>query len=152
MGYIEDLRAEVGHRPLILTGSLVLGLNEKEQILLQKRRWPNGFWGIPGGLMELGETTEQTAQRELFEETGLTVNKLDLFGVYTKTAMTHLDNGDVYMGVSVVYSTHDFSGEMKIDPEESYDFAWFDFGQLPADIADFSRKILADAAEKFCQR
>jgi 8-oxo-dGTP pyrophosphatase MutT (NUDIX family) len=32
------------------------------------------FWGLAGGLMELGESTEETARREVLEETGLTIN------------------------------------------------------------------------------
>ena len=38
-------------------------------------------WGVPGGAMELGETTEETARRELFEETGLNAKIMQFIGV-----------------------------------------------------------------------
>lgn len=63
MGYIMDLRKIVGHRALIMTCSGVLLLNEKNELLLQKRA-DNGLWGYPGGSMEPGETFEQCAARE----------------------------------------------------------------------------------------
>lgn len=48
MGYILELRKQVGHRPLIMTCAGVLLLNEKRELLLQKRA-DNGLWGYPGG-------------------------------------------------------------------------------------------------------
>ncbi|GLX68191.1 hypothetical protein MU1_25360 [Paenibacillus glycanilyticus] len=59
MGYIMDLRAIVGSRPLIMTGACVL-LCRNERLLLQ-RRSDNGLWGLPGGSMEPGETLEEVA-------------------------------------------------------------------------------------------
>ncbi len=54
MGYIEDIRKLVGHRPLILVGAVVVMVDEHGRILLQQRKFPKGSWGLPGGLMELG--------------------------------------------------------------------------------------------------
>lgn len=42
MGYIEDLRKIVGHRPLILTGSVGILVNKMGQLLLQQRVYPAG--------------------------------------------------------------------------------------------------------------
>lgn len=69
MGYIMELRKIVGKRPLIMAGAAVLLINEKNELLLQLRQ-DNNCWGLAGGALELGETLEQTAMRELFEETG----------------------------------------------------------------------------------
>lgn len=52
MGYIEELRSLVGHRPLIFVGSVVIVQDSNDRILLQQRKHPFGEWGIPGGLME----------------------------------------------------------------------------------------------------
>lgn len=68
--YVKDIRAMIGHRPLLLAGSNVIILDERGDILLQQRL--NGHWGLPGGLLELGESLEETARREVLEETGLT--------------------------------------------------------------------------------
>lgn len=74
MGYILELRKQVGHRPLIMTCAGVLLLNEKRELLLQKRA-DNGLWGYPGGSMELGESFKDCARREVQEETGLICRK-----------------------------------------------------------------------------
>lgn len=80
--YVDDIRALVGHGPLILVGSTAIITNETGQILLQQRRRPYGVWGLPGGLMELGESVEETARCEVYEETGLRVGNLNLIGVF----------------------------------------------------------------------
>ena len=58
MGYVEELRKLVGHRRLILCGSSVVIRNDRGELLLQQRVHPAGRWAVPGGLMELGESTE----------------------------------------------------------------------------------------------
>ena len=45
MGYVEELRKIVGHRPLILVGAVVLVINENRYVLLQQRTEPYGKWG-----------------------------------------------------------------------------------------------------------
>ena len=81
MEYINGLRKHVGNQPLLMVGSTVLVMDVQNRLLMIKRS-DNGSWGVPGGAMELGETTEETARRELFEETGLEVGELTLFGVF----------------------------------------------------------------------
>ncbi|WP_244876872.1 NUDIX hydrolase [Acidocella facilis] len=53
-----------------------------DEVLLVKRGKPPGagLWSLPGGKQELGETAEETARRELFEETGLRCGPLVLAG------------------------------------------------------------------------
>lgn len=53
MEYYKELRKYVGHRPIILPGSVVIIVNDIGEILLQERN--DGSWGLPGGLMNLGE-------------------------------------------------------------------------------------------------
>ena len=52
--YIKEMRKDVGHAPLWVTGCGVIIENDKWEILLQKRR-DNGCWAILGGSMEIGE-------------------------------------------------------------------------------------------------
>jgi NAD+ diphosphatase len=73
MSYVAEMRALVGQRPLILVGAGVLIEDAQERLLLQ-RRTDDGLWSIPGGGVEVGETVEAAARREVREETGLTLD------------------------------------------------------------------------------
>ena len=53
MGYVEELRKIVGHRPLILVGAVVLVINEHGYVLLQQRTEPYGKWGCQAGSWSL---------------------------------------------------------------------------------------------------
>lgn len=131
MGYIEDLRKEIGHRPLILVGVAVAVIDQEGQILLQQR--PSGIWGVPGGLMELGESTIETGRREILEETGLQIGKLELLDVFSgKEFFVELSNGDQFYPVTICYRTDDIlGGTLKPDGIEGIDVRFFPVHQLP---------------------
>lgn len=80
MNYIMNLRKYIGHEPIIVVGATALVFNKSGEILLNLRSDTN-TWGIPGGSMELGENLQETAIRELYEETGLIATKLELIDV-----------------------------------------------------------------------
>ncbi len=125
MGYIQDLRAWVGHRPILLAGAAVL-LVDGEGCLLMNFRPDNLTWGIPGGAMELGESLEETARRETFEETGLKVEGLTLFGVYSGPNFFYrYPNGDEVYNVTVVYTCSSYHGVLDEFNEESLRLQFF---------------------------
>ena len=82
MDYIRHLRSLVGKEKVIMVVAGAFVFDQENRLLLQKRT-DNEKWGLPGGFMELGETVQETARREVFEETGLCLGKLDLFNVYS---------------------------------------------------------------------
>lgn len=82
MDYIKHLRMMVGHEKVIMVVAGALIFDKENRILLQQRS-DNSEWGIPGGFMELGENIQGTAKREVYEETGLNLGALDLFGIYS---------------------------------------------------------------------
>lgn len=144
MGYIEQLRALIGHHPVIFNVSGAIILDEQSRVLLQKRVFPENTWGIPGGFMEIGETTRETARREVFEETGLTIDRLELFDVYAGSDLYEAENGDQYYTVTTLYATRHYSGSIKIDSNESIAFEFHPFYAIPEKIFPEHRRILND--------
>lgn len=131
MGYISDLRKYVGHDPLIGIGATTLVLNDKKEILLNLRSDTN-TWGIPGGSMELYETIEETAIRELKEETGILADDLELITVLSgRDYYFEYPNGDKMCTVIVLFKVMNYSGEIKINDCESKQLKFFSFNQLP---------------------
>ncbi|MBR0541666.1 MAG: NUDIX hydrolase [Clostridia bacterium] len=145
MGYIEELRKIIGHRCISLTGSVVIITDSEGRILLQKRTHPKGRWGLPGGLMELGESCEETAVREVREETSLEIENLKLFGVYSgKDYYCTGETGDEWYVVVIAYTCGTFSGEVKINDGESEELRWFLPDEIPESLANSHREIIMD--------
>lgn len=144
MSYVEELRKIVGHRPLILVGSVTIIMDKEKRVLLQKRKASSsGKWGLPGGLMELGESTEETARREVLEETGLTMGKLNLIDLFSgKESFLKIPNGDEFYCVTALYYTNEFSGELVIDESESFGFDFIDIYNLPQEMVKSHRKMI----------
>ncbi len=152
MGYIEEVRALVGHRRMIFCGSSVIVRNEKGELLLQQRAEPEGRWCFPGGLMELGESAEDTARRELLEETALTLGRLELIGVYSgPEQLCRATNGDEWYVVNIAFTTDDYSGEPRVNDGESTALRWFTAEDIPDKLAATHRKILADYLRKLAE-
>ncbi|WP_034756628.1 NUDIX hydrolase [Rossellomorea vietnamensis] len=143
MEYFKYLRQFVGHKPIILPGSVVIILNEQNEILLQKRH--NGNWGLPGGLMDLGESFEEVAKREVFEETGLVVDNLQLLNVLSGSQYyLKVPNGDELYSATAVYYTKDVTGDIKIDYSESKDMKYFATGNLPNELTENDRGFIEE--------
>ena len=104
--------------PLVLPHSVVILFNEKGQILLEERS-DDGYFDFPGGGIDLKESAEEAASRELLEETGLVAKRLELFKVYSGE-ITHYVyfNGDEIYGVDLVYICKEYEGELKPQKEE----------------------------------
>jgi ADP-ribose pyrophosphatase YjhB (NUDIX family) len=142
MGYIEDLRKDIGHQPLILVGVAVAVINEAGKFLLQKRR--DGQWGVPGGFIELGESTEEAGRREVLEETGLEIGKLNLVGVFSgKQHHVILPNGDEFYPVTVAYVSKEIlGGVLKADGVETTEARFFSVSELPDQLNPLIKNLM----------
>lgn len=116
-------------------------LNENHELLLQHRK--DGSWGVPGGLMEVGESLEDTARREVKEETGLEIGELELLDVCSGSDyFLKLSNGDELYSVTAVYLTHKSKGNIEINELESIDLQYFNINELPKPINLANRKYI----------
>jgi 8-oxo-dGTP pyrophosphatase MutT (NUDIX family) len=151
MGYVSDLRALVGPRPLILVAAGVLVLDGSGRVLLQRGNGGSG-WTIPGGAMELGETLEETARRELREETGLEAGALTLLDVFSgPECFVRYPNGDQAYVVGAIYATRDARGEPTPDGEETTDLRYFPLEELPEPANALGRYVFDRCRRRLTQ-
>lgn len=131
MDYIQTMRRLIGNELLMTVGCGII-IEQDGHILLQHRK-DRDVRGIPGGVMEPGETFLETAKRETFEETGLMVGDLTLFGLYSGAeGFAEYQNGDQVFSVQLVFHTVQFSGRLLQDAEESHAHHFFSKHDLPA--------------------
>lgn len=130
MNYIKYIRQYVGTKPIIAPGSAIIVLNEHKEILLQLRSDTND-WGLPGGGMEMGDSFEETAQKELFEETGLIAQEMKLIGLASgKELYYQFPHGDEIYNATAIFEATTVTGTLKKN-EESSDLQYFSLNQLP---------------------
>ena len=98
-------------------------------------RTDNDCWSFPGGGVELGESVDETAIRKAFEETGLIVDDLILFEVFSgKDLYYKYPNGDEVYNIDIVFMTRNYKG-MANTNKESYGFKFFSINELPEKIS-----------------
>ena len=134
MNYIMDLRKKIGHEVIMTVGCGVLIENEEGQLLLQKRS-DTGQWCVPGGAMEIGETYEETAKREIREEVGVEVTNLCLFGLYSgQDRLIHYPNDDKVYSLSVIFHTNSYIGKISDTDSEVIEHRFFSREDIPENL------------------
>lgn len=141
-GYILDLRKVVGNRPLIQVGAGIIVEDSQGRVLLQLRS-DNHCWSYCGGSVEIDERVEDTARRELFEETGLTAQSLELFGVWSGPELHYIyPNGDEVSNVDIVFLCKDYSGQLRPQKSEVEELRFFSVAEIPEKLSPPIRPAL----------
>lgn len=126
--------------------------NEKGEILLGLRHGSHGEgeWSFPGGHLEWGGTMEETARREVKEETGLEIRQLKLISVADERQYL-LANDKHY--VNIGFWSQYLGGEALVtEPERWLEWRWFDINELPERIFAGTKMMIANyQAEKVYQ-
>ena len=156
MGYISELRKYVGHQPILTAGVCILVFNSENKVLMQLRTDYNS-WGFPGGSMELGESFEEVAKREIKEETNLEIDELKLIRILSgKETYREYPNGDKLYDITAIFVVKKFHNDIKINDNESKELAWFDINDLPNNMTEHTKNylnkfgsILEDALKEF---
>jgi len=132
------MKREYPEQPLVGIGAIIV---RDSRVALIKRGHPPlvGEWSVPGGVLEVGETMREAAAREAREETGLTVQVLDLLGVFDRVLRDD-DGRVVYHYVLIDFLCRCPDGEL-CAAADAADARWFTLQEamdlpLPADTRE----------------
>lgn len=132
-------------RPALTADCIVFARKEQDfrVLLVQRANEPyKGKWAFPGGFMNMDETTEETARRELKEETGLTVDDISQIGTFDR-----VDRDPRGRVITVAYFVViDGIREVK-GGDDAAVARWFSIGNLP-ELAFDHQKIMEVALRK----
>jgi 8-oxo-dGTP pyrophosphatase MutT (NUDIX family) len=143
--YLGRVRTSVGDADTILfVGARGVILDDQNRLLLIQRS-DNRRWAIPAGAMELGESMEDCAIREVWEETGLRATSLTPFAFHTSYTYTN-EWGHTYQQILMSFLIHTWEGELVKVTEESVDAGFFPLDALPGPKSMVIDEVLADLA------
>lgn len=104
--------------------------NDKILLGFKKRGFGAGRWNGFGGKVELGETIEEAAKREVFEESGLEIREIEKVGIIDFSFIDKNETFQAYQDLQIhIFSANDFFGEV-VESEEMLP-KWFDINKIP---------------------
>ena len=115
-------------RPAVTADCIVMTKEEVPKVLLIQRGADpfKGAWAFPGGFMNMDETTEQCAIRELEEETDLKVTKVHQIGAYSKVDRDPRGRTITVAYLAIIDSPEDVKGQ-----DDAAKAEWFPITDLP---------------------
>ncbi|UOQ46861.1 NUDIX domain-containing protein [Gracilibacillus caseinilyticus] len=144
MEYIKHVRSMVGNEKILMVVAGAIVFDEEDRVLLQQRS-DNGQWGFPGGFMDLGESVQDAAKREVNEETGLYLEEMELFAIYSGPQYDKtFSNGDQVSLVLISFICKRYSGELIKSNSESLQNKFCSLQNLPDNIFTEHRMIIDD--------
>jgi ADP-ribose pyrophosphatase YjhB (NUDIX family) len=125
MDYLSWLRGKVGHSLVPLVYGTGIVRDSQDRILFQQRG-DFGCWGLPGGVLEPGESPSACVRREVSEETGLRVEPLRLTAVlsHPRHNVTY-PNGDLVQQVTFFFECAISGGRLRAGMPETSALSFF---------------------------
>ncbi len=113
--------------------------------ILLIRRGDNHLWALPAGGMEPGESVTECMEREVWEETGLTVESSTPFAVYSEPRFTAPTRPEAQL-LTIAYRVDEWSGELQRVTNETDDARWFTVEELRGleDLMESYRETVED--------
>ena len=124
------------------TSTAIIPYDENKILLIKRNTKPfKGYWALPGGRMDLGETIEQTIVREVKEETGLDVAIMHKIGEYVEKGVKDEVEYEYYPTCFLVKPV---AGELKKQDSEILEIKLFSLNELPAPLAFEHDQMIRD--------
>lgn len=132
-------------RPAVTADCVVITKEAEPKVLLIERGGEpfKGCWALPGGFMNMDETTEQCAFRELEEETGLKIGEVHQIGAYSR-----VDRDPRGRTITVAYLAVVDAPIAVIGQDDAAKAQWFPLSALP-ELAFDHADIMRDAVRKY---
>lgn len=132
-------------RPAVTADCIVITREEEPKVLLiQRANEPyKGCWAFPGGFMDMDETTEQCAIRELKEETGLDVSDIKQIGCYSKVDRDPRGRTLTVAYLAIIDKPVEVTGL-----DDAVKAEWFSLSALPQ-LAFDHEEIIKDAIAQY---
>lgn len=131
-------------RPLSLTISCGVIIEKDHKILLQRPAGEN-YWCIPGGIMVLGEKYEEAAKRGVLEQTALTIETMQLFGMQSgRDCFVTYKNGEKGFNLQVIFHTTEYTGKVKIKDAANREHRFFPKTNLPKNLNPQQKAFILD--------
>ncbi len=143
--YLHGLRAKVGQALLLVPAITVVCRDDQGRVLLARHR-DYDRWALPGGSIDPDEIPANAAVREMWEETGLWVEPVQILGVYGGPAFAWTyPNGDQISYVDTVFVCRIVSGTLAADQEEITELRYFSQAETAhLDLSPWMKIVLAD--------
>jgi len=142
--YLKSIREHIGSQCVLLPGVRAIILNDREEVLLQ-RRIDMDCWGLPSGSVELDETALEALKREVREETHLDILQAESMALYSGPSQRFkYPNGDEIQGFSVAFIVRNWSGTPRADGVEGSEVRFWSLNDLPQDLVTIHARTLAD--------
>ncbi len=144
--YITWLRSHIGSRKTLLAYATTLIRDDQGRVLFQQRAdFKDEWWGLPGGLLELGESFTGCAQREAFEETGYHVEPIRMIGLYASPEFdVRYPNGDEVQQFTVALECRVTAGRLTTDEAEIMHQCFFDLNDAPDRLPPWYAAMVRD--------
>jgi ADP-ribose pyrophosphatase YjhB (NUDIX family) len=128
------------------TSTAIIPYPDSKILLIKRNTVPFiGYWALPGGRMDPGETVGQTIIREVREETGLEITIVCKVGEYVEKGV----KDDVeYEYYPTCFLVKPVGGEIKMQESEIQEINLFNLNQLPTPLAFEHEKMIRDYLKK----
>ena len=123
---------------------------ELSLLLIRRGGYPyKDWWALPGGFTHPGDSLEECARREVFEETGLVCGGLTFLTTLSGREFYYeYPNGDTVYAAAVIFICFDYSGDMKVQEDEVVEQRFFSIDALPSDT-DPRKRVLYDRVRDY---
>lgn len=133
----NKLKAGVGIGVMLMKDNkILLGKRHTDPTKADSELHGEGTWTMPGGKLEFGESFEEGAKREVYEETGIQLNEV-------KIVCVNNDKNQSAHFITIGLFSNKFEGEPKVmEPDEIVEWQWFRLDDIPSPMFFPSTKVI----------